>query len=70
MYDGKKICGFGFYETQDVVMIITPVSFSDKTDLISKICKKKQVKIPGYIDFMSKDSLKQEVIKWLQVPSF
>lgn len=69
MYNGKKVCGFTFYSTDDVVMAITPISLSDKSELISKICKKKQTKVPGYVDFIDRTSLRQEVAKWLQVCS-
>lgn len=67
MYDGKKVCGFAFFQTSDVVMVISPVSLTEKNELISKICKKKQTKIPGYIDFMTRDELRDEVKKWLKI---
>ena len=67
MYDGKKVCGFAFFQTSDVVMAISPVSLTEKTELISKICKKKQTKIPGYIDFMTRDELRDEVKEWLKI---
>ena len=69
MYDGKKICGFTYYQTNDIFMIISPISFSEKTELVSTICTKKQEKPVGYIDFMDRQSLKQEVLEWLQVHS-
>lgn len=65
MIDGKKVCGFAFYETKYVIMAITPISFSDKAELIKNICLKKQQKTPSYIDFMSRETLRQEVSKWL-----
>lgn len=67
MYDGKKICGFAFFETSSVLMLISPISLTEKSELISKICKKKQTKIPGYIDFMTRDELRKEVYEWLEL---
>ena len=70
MCDGKKICGFAFFQTPDVVMVISPVSLTEKSELISKICMKKQTKIPGYIDFMTRDELRKEVAEWLGAQSY
>lgn len=70
MYDGKKVCGFTWYNTNDMFMIISPISFSEKADLVSTICTNKpQIKQVGYIDFMDRDMLKREVEEWLQVHS-
>lgn len=69
MCEGKKVCGFAFYSTDDVIMVISPISLSDKSELISKICKKKQTKTPGYIDFMDRETLRREVSEWLRVHS-
>lgn len=70
MYDGKKICGFTYYDLNNMFMVISPISFSEKADLVSNICTNKpQVKQVGYIDFMDRDMLRQEVSEWLQVPS-
>lgn len=66
MCDGKKVCGFAFFNTPSAIMVISPVSLADKADLISKICLKEQVKTPGYIDFIDRDTLRQEVFEWLQ----
>lgn len=67
MYDGKKICGFTFYDTNNMFMVISPISFSEKSELVSNICTKPQVKQVGYIDFMDRETLKQEVSTWLRV---
>jgi len=67
MVDGKKVCGFGFYTTNNVIMAITPITLSDRAELISKICLKSHQKVPGYIDFIDRDTLRQEVYEWLQV---
>lgn len=70
MYDGKKICGFTYYNTNNMFMVISPVSFSEKADLVANICTNKpQIKQVGYIDFMNRDELRKEVSEWLKVPS-
>lgn len=66
MCDGKKVCGFAFFKTPSILMLASPISLTEKSELISKICKKKQTKIPGYIDFMTRDELRREVSEWLQ----
>ena len=67
MCDGKKVCGFAFFRMPNVLMLISPISLTEKSELISKICKKKQTKIPGYIDFMTRDELRREVAEWLRI---
>jgi hypothetical protein len=44
------------------------ISFSNHTDIISKICHKSSVKMPGTIDNqkLNRDELEKEVLKWLQ----
>lgn len=69
MIDGKKVCGFAFFNTPNVIMAISPISLTEKSELISKICLKKQQKTPDYIDFIDRSTLKQEVLEWLQVRS-
>ena len=67
MYDGKKVCGFTFYDTNNMFMVISPISFSDKTDLVINICTNKpQTKQVGYIDFMNREQLRWEVLEWLK----
>lgn len=67
MCDGKKVCGFAFFNTPDVIMAISPISLTNKSELIAKICMKKQTKIPSYIDFITRDELRMEVSAWLKI---
>ena len=68
MYDGKKVCGFTCYDMNNMFMVISPISFSEKAELVKNICTNKpQVKQVGYIDFMNRDMLRQEVVEWLQL---
>lgn len=68
MYEGKKICGFTYYNTNNMFMVISPISFSEKADLVANICTNKpQIKQVGYIDFMDRATLRMEVEEWLQV---
>lgn len=69
MVDGYKVCGFAWYITDDTIMTITPVSLTEKSELISAICRKEQNKVPSYIDFISREQLREEVSKWLLEPS-
>ena len=69
MYEGKKICGFTYYDTNNMFMVISPISLSEKAELVTNICTKKQVKAVGYIDFMDRDMLRREVSEWLRVLS-
>ncbi len=65
--DGKKICGSANYEQNNMLMVIMHFSFSDWTDLISNIClTTKQSKPVAYVDFISRDQFKKEVLRWLQ----
>ena len=67
--DGRKVCGISSYLTEDVFMAITPVSLTEKLDLVKQICVKPMVKEVGHIDFMSRDELRWEGTQWLQEPS-
>jgi lipoate-protein ligase A len=64
---GEKVSGSTTYEKNDMFAIIFNLSFSDKTELISKICTKHSAKQPGYIDFMTREDFKREVLEWLPV---
>lgn len=66
---GIKVLGSSVYKTNGMFMFITPVSMSDKTQLICEICKKHSTKQPGHIDFMSAEQLREEVEKWLKASS-
>lgn len=71
MYGGKKICGFTYYDMNNMFMVISPISFSEKAELVTNICTNKpQTKQVGYIDFMDRNILRQEVLTWLQQHSF
>ena len=63
----EKVSGSTTYDKNDMFAIIFNLSFSDKTELISKICTKHSAKQPGYIDFMTREDFKREVLEWLTV---
>jgi hypothetical protein len=62
---GVKVLGSSVYGNKDVFMFVTSVSLSDKSDLICQICLKHSTKQPGYVDFLNKEQLRQEVLKWI-----
>lgn len=66
---GVKVLGSSIYEKNGQFAFITPVSMSDKTELICEICKKHSTKQPGHIDFMTAEQLRSEVEEWLKVLS-
>lgn len=65
LMDGKKILGSAVYEQNKMIVLINYLSFSDKKELIEKICLKHSTKQPGYIDFMTRDQFHEEVLKWI-----
>lgn len=65
--DGYKVLGSSTYAINDMFVFITPVSLTEKSELINSICVKHSSKVPGYIDFMSSDMLRKEVLGWLQI---
>lgn len=83
MYNGKKICGITGYRKNGMYLFIAHCSFSDRTDLINEVCAApveastfslrrspvvyRTEKIPGYIDFMTRDELQEEVSRWLSI---
>lgn len=68
--DDKKICGTATYNGKNVFMTILHFSFSDKSELISEICITNKTNKPvAYIDFITRDTFKEEVSTWLQVRS-
>ena len=70
LIDGKKVCGSATYKKHNYFMFVGYFSFSDKTDLISNICKTtKTGKDVGYIDFINRDAFRKEVSEWLKVHS-
>lgn len=65
LVDGLKVCGSTVYNKNSLFLILVYFSFNDKSDLINAICKKEVVKAPSYIDFMTREQLKQEVLAWI-----
>lgn len=65
--DGYKVMGSTYYFTKETLMFITPVSLTEKTELINNICLKQSSKTPSHIDFMTSELLRQEVLEWLRV---
>lgn len=63
---GLKVLGSSTYHDNGMFMFITPVSMSDKSELICQICLKHSTKQPGYIDFMTSGQLREEVEVWLK----
>lgn len=69
LVDGLKVCGSTVYNKNGLFLILVYFSFNDKTELINAICNKETDKTPSYIDFMTREKLKQEVLAWLKVTS-
>jgi lipoate-protein ligase A len=69
LVDGLKVCGSTVYNKNGLFLILVYFSFNDKTELINTICNKKTDKAPSYIDFMTREELKQEVLSWLRINS-
>ena len=69
LIDGAKVCGSTTYCKNGLFLFIAYFSFNDKTELIKNICNKETAKSPAYIDFMTRNELKQEVAKWLRLTS-
>lgn len=67
LVDGYKVLGSATYNSNEMNMFITPVSFTEKSELISNICVKHSNKQPKHIDFMDSAMMKQEVLEWLTV---
>ena len=67
MYDGEKICGFTTYDVDGMFMVISPISMTPKAELVANVCTKPAIKPVGHIDFMSRDTLRREVERWLGV---
>lgn len=68
LIDGYKVCGSAWYYDRNYFMFVGYFSFSDKSELISEICITTKVcKDVGFIDFINRDTLRQEVKEWLQL---
>lgn len=66
LIDNKKVCGSASYTKNGVFLFLSYFSFNNKSTLITKITNiANPEKVPGYIDFMSRDMFKEEVKKWL-----
>lgn len=63
---GLKVLGSSVYKQNGMFMFITPVSLSEKEELIGEICLKHSTKQPGHIDFMDARTLREEAEKWLK----
>jgi hypothetical protein len=69
LVDGYKVLGSSCYNLNDMFAFITPVSLTEKSELIKTICRKHSEKQPSHIDFMDGRTLKREVLRWLQIQS-
>lgn len=69
LVNGKKVCGSTTYNRNGIFLFIAYFSFNDKSELIEKICNKQSNKAPGYIDFITREDFKQEVLQWLTTKS-
>lgn len=68
LINGYKVCGSANYRLNDIIMIVFYFSFSDKLDLISKICTTDKVSKPiGHINSMTREEFKKEVREWLRL---
>ena len=67
LVNDKKVLGTANYSSNGMFVIVTPVSMSEKNDLIDCICIKKSVKMPSHIDFMDAGEFRQEVESWLGI---
>ena len=65
--DDYKVMGSAVYKSQTMLLFMTSISMSDKSEIIENVCLKQSKKIPGYIDFMNNEKLRQEVMEWLQI---
>lgn len=69
LVDGYKVLGSSTYNINEMFMFITPISLSEKSELVKNICQKHSEKQPSHIDFVSSELLRLEVSEWLQVHS-
>lgn len=68
LINGKKVCGTTVYPTSEIFGFLAQFSFDDKTELISKICYPSESgsgKVVGYIDKLTREELRKEVLEWL-----
>lgn len=68
LVDGVKVSGTASWVNADTIMIGSYFSFSDKSALIREICPLPRTgKVPGYIDFVTREEFKKAIASWLQV---
>lgn len=67
LVDNAKVIGGASYRLNGMLAFVASVSLSDKTELINCICQKHSEKQPGFIDFITENKLREEVVKWLEV---
>ena len=65
LVDGYKVLGSSTYSISGMFVFITPVSLTEKTELIQNICQKMSTKTPSHMDFITAEQLRQEVRSWL-----
>ena len=66
LVNGFKVLGSSSYRSNGMFTFITPVSLTEKRELIQSICVKHSDKIPAHIDFMDNATLRREVLEWLR----
>lgn len=68
LVDGIKVSGTASWVNIDTIMVGSYFCFSDKSALIREICPLPRTgKVPGYIDFVTREEFKKEIASWLQV---
>lgn len=67
LVNGEKVAGSMTRECEKTFVWATQVSFQDYSEYIEKICQKKQIKKPAYIDsnLLNRDTLEREIVSWL-----
>ena len=66
MYNGYKVAGMVHDDVGDMSRYSISLSLSDKTELISQLCLKPSIKVPGYITGVTKQELMEEIQSWLR----
>lgn len=68
LIDGRKVVGSMSFRTDGLFFFGCQISYVDHTAQIQQLCHKQSAKAPGYVDPMKlpKETLKREVMAWLQ----
>lgn len=68
LVNGDKVSGSAIRQVCGSWVWMAQISFGDYSEYITKICQKPAIKKPAYIDssLLTKDTLENEVIAWLQ----